>query len=86
MSNNLRFSRSVDFARGQLPFCCVEDDVDGMGGVSCYHSFRVQQYIRCMIHGQDEYSFSPVSVKHSLMNSITVVHRISGTTIEPRHG
>jgi hypothetical protein len=26
--------------------------------VSCYYSFRVQRYVRCMIHVRYEYSFS----------------------------
>jgi hypothetical protein len=29
-----------------------------MGGVLCYHSFRVQRYIRCMMRKRYEYSFS----------------------------
>jgi hypothetical protein len=29
-----------------------------LGGVSCYYSFRVQRYVRCMIHVRYEYSFS----------------------------
>jgi hypothetical protein len=58
LSDSLNFSRSIDFACGQLPFCYVEDNVAGLGGVSCYYSFRVQRYVRCMIHVRYEYSFS----------------------------